>query len=62
MDKDLLTKTIELAKTTNQSPKEICKELKKSERWYYKVMSGEIDNPGVKTIQKLHDLLNKQAA
>lgn len=57
MDKDLYTKTIELAKTTTLSPKEICTNLRVTERWFYKFISGEIKNPGVIHVQNLFNLL-----
>lgn len=57
MDKDLYTKTIQLAKTTKLSPKEICTNLKVTERWFYKFISGEIKNPGVIHVQNLFNLL-----
>lgn len=57
MNTDLYNRTIELAKTTQLSPKDICASLKVTERWFYKFISGEIKNPGVHNVQALHDLL-----
>lgn len=59
MNKDLYTKTVELAKTTTLSPKEISTNLKLTERWFYKFISGEIKNPGVIHVQNLFNLLSK---
>lgn len=57
MDKDLYTQTVELAKTTKLTPKEICINLQVTERWFYKFISGEIKNPGVIHVQNLFNLL-----
>jgi hypothetical protein len=57
MNTDLYNLTIELAKSTTLSPKDICASLKVTERWFYKFISGEIKNPGVHNVQALHDLL-----
>lgn len=57
MNKDLYNQTIDLAKSTKLSPKDICASLKVTERWFYKFISGEIKNPGVHNVQQLHDLL-----
>lgn len=59
MNNSLLKEAIELAKNTQIPAKEICAQLNVSERWLYKVISGEIKNPGVNTIQHLHNLLTK---
>jgi hypothetical protein len=59
MNTDLYNRTIELAKSTTLSPKDICASLKVTERWFYKFMSGEIKNPGVHNVQSLHDLLSQ---
>lgn len=61
MNKDLYNRTIELAKSTKLSPKDICASLKVTERWFYKFISGEIKNPGVHNVQSLHDLLIKHS-
>jgi len=35
----------------------LCRELKVTERWYYKLLAGDIKDPSVNRIQRLHDYL-----
>lgn len=46
-----------LAKTVDLTPEEIKAEIGLSFRWYQKVLSGDIPNPGVTHVEKLHRLL-----
>jgi hypothetical protein len=57
MDKDLLTKTLELAKSTRIPPKTLCADIGVTERWYYKLIRGDIKNPGVIHVQNLYKRL-----
>ena len=61
MDFNLLEKTLDYAKRTKYSVKDICSAIHVTERWYYKLLSGEIKNPGVKHVQNLHNLLAAEA-
>ena len=61
MDFNLLEKTLDYARQTKCSVKDICSAIHVTERWYYKFLSGEIKNPGVKHVQNLHNLLAAEA-
>lgn len=54
---NLLARTVELAKTTQLSHVSICQSIGVTTRWYQKVLSGEIAEPSVVKIQRLHDFL-----
>lgn len=56
---DLLKSTLNLMKTRQFSITELCADLDISQRWYYQFRRGEVNNPGVRTIQAMHDYLSE---
>lgn len=57
MNDDLLTKTIDLAKTSRVPVHMLCKEIGVSVRWYHKLIAGKFSDPGVCKIERLHNFL-----
>jgi hypothetical protein len=57
----LLEKTLELARSSKVPVTQTCRAAKLTTRWYYKLLSGEIPDPGVRRIQRLHDYLALRA-
>lgn len=57
MKNNLLDETIELARSTSVAPGVICTGIYVTTRWYQKLLSGEIKDPSVRRIQRLHDFL-----
>lgn len=53
----LLNKTLSLSEKTTATNAEIADHLGVTVRWYQKVIAGDINDPGVRKIQKLHDYL-----
>ena len=56
----LLNATLELVKNTSIPPSESCKAVGVTTRWLKMVQAGDIKNPGVLHIQKLHDYLKER--
>lgn len=53
----LLEQTLALARSTKCARSDICAAVGVTTRWYQKVLSGEIPEPSVVKIQRLHDYL-----
>lgn len=53
----LLERTMRLINRADVSPAILCKCVGVSIRWYYKLMSGQIKDPSVNKIQRIHDYL-----
>ena len=58
---NLFKTTLRLARKTTVSPDAIARHLGVTTRWYSKVLTGEIKEPSVVKIQKLHDYLESKA-
>lgn len=58
---DLMTKTLELARRSDLPKDDICREIGVTRRWYDKVLCGQIQDPSVRRIQRLYDLLTKDS-
>lgn len=56
----LLTDTIRLMETTNESAVSICKAVNISTRWYQKIKSGQCSDPGVNKIERLYTYLSSK--
>lgn len=54
---DLLKKTLELVEISSFSAREIYEGAGVKKRWFHKFLSGEIKNPGVIFVQRVHDFL-----
>jgi hypothetical protein len=54
---NLLDTTLELAGSTSVPITVICRAIKVTPRWYQKMVVGEIKDPSVRRIQRLHDFL-----
>lgn len=59
MKTTLLSQTFRLMERTRIPVVTICRDLDLTPRWYYKLKSGELKEPGVNRIQRLHDYLAK---
>lgn len=57
MNESLLQKTLSLAKETKEPVKKICDAAGVTPRWYYMLLDGDIKDPSVNRIQRLHDYL-----
>jgi len=57
MNTNLLDTTLELARTTRLPATRICDAIGVTTRWYSKLLTGEIKDPSVRRIQRLHDYL-----
>lgn len=62
MEKRLYDETLRLLQTTNLSVDEIGRKVGCSGRWIRKVRDGDIKDPGVNKIQRLHDFLSLSTA
>ena len=58
---NLLNDTLDLVKASPVPVSSICEDIGVTPRWLQKVVAGEIKNPGVKSIQELHDRLKEAA-
>ena len=56
-----LVKTLRLARESGMSGSEIANGADVGYRWYCKLVSGEIKDPGINRVQKLHDYLSAVA-
>lgn len=54
---DLLTTTLKMLGASEQPKRLIAERISVSKRWLYKLADGEIADPGVRRIQRLHDYL-----
>lgn len=61
MNTNLLDTTLELARTTPLSVTSICRETGVKPRWYYMLLNGDIKDPSVRRVQRLHDYLRANA-
>jgi hypothetical protein len=59
MKKTLLEKTIELALNCESSIEDICKDADIKPRWFYMLIAGRWDDPGVNKIERLYNTLKK---
>lgn len=57
MNTNLLDTTLELARASNLPVTRICKATGVTPRWYYMFVRGEIKDPSVRRVQRLHDYL-----
>lgn len=57
MNETLLEKTLSLARSADEPVTKICREAGITTRWYYLLLDGDIRDPGVRRIQRLHDYL-----
>lgn len=55
---DLVKETLSLAKQTNLAVSEICKAAGVKQRWYYRFLAGDFQDPGVNKILRLHSVLS----
>lgn len=58
----LVTETIRLAKKTDLPIREICKRAEVGERWFYKFINGEIQEPGANRVGRVHKVLSDARA
>lgn len=56
-ENNLYDRTIALMREPPVQVAKACRDLGISERWWFRVVSGSIRDPGVKRMQKLHDYL-----
>ena len=56
-ESQLLTETAELLKSRRQSLREIAEHCEIGYHWLCKFQQGEIDDPGVRKIERLHNYL-----
>lgn len=59
---DLYESTIKLMRSTPVPVSHACRDLKISERWWFRVVDGSIKDPGVKRMQRLYEYLASRAA
>lgn len=59
--RDLLAETLRLAKETELSVEEICRAARVGRRWYYRLLAGDFDDPGVRRVQRVHNALADKA-
>ena len=59
---NLLDETMALAREMRRSKREVALECGISTRWLHKLLAGQIKNPGVVHIQRLHDVLAAEQA
>jgi len=59
MKSELLIRTLKMAEAVQVPVALICEDANVTPRWYYKLVRGEIPDPGVNRIQRLHDTLKK---
>jgi hypothetical protein len=57
MEKTFLEKTLRMVSSSDIPVAKMCAEVGVSVRWYYKLTSGNIKDPSVNKIQRLHDYL-----
>jgi hypothetical protein len=64
MNTNLLDTTLEMARSTRLPVTGTCEATGVTPRWYYMFVRGEIKDPSVRRVQRLHDYLlaNAQAA
>lgn len=58
----LYEKTIQLMLDPPVQVARACRDLDLSERWWFRVVSGSIKDPGVKRMQRLHDYLVERSS
>lgn len=58
---NLYERTIQLMLDPPVQVTRACRDLQLSERWWFRVVSGSIKDPGVKRMQRLHDYLTEQS-
>lgn len=54
---NLLDTTLDLVRDTPVPVGQVCKEIGVTPRWLQKLLAGEIKDPSVRRIQRLHDYL-----
>lgn len=54
---NLLEETLRLAREAKLPVPEICRAAGVKQRWYYRLLNGDFEDPGVRRIQRLHDAL-----
>lgn len=59
MANHLLDDTLALARATTIPVSRICRDTGLGTRWYHMLLAGEIRDPGVRRVQRLHDYLAK---
>lgn len=58
---NLYERTIQLMLDPPVQVARACRDLQLSERWWFRVVSGSIKDPGVKRMQRLHDYLTEKS-
>lgn len=58
--KDLYTETMELLAESEETISSMAKGSEVNFHWLAKLRQGKFENPGIKTMQKLHDYLVSQ--
>ena len=53
----MLTETLKLIAASSMTPQQIADKSNVKKRWIYYVINGEIKNPSVTRLQRVHDLL-----
>lgn len=56
---DLLSETLRLAKSSALPAREICTQAKVGYRWYCRFLNGDFADPGVKKVERLHEVLSR---
>ena len=57
---NLLNAALKLARETDLAKTRICRATGLKRSWYNRFISGEIDDPGVKKVQRVHDYLKRR--
>ena len=57
----LLDETLELARGTHLPVTQICRGADVTTRWFYMFVAGELKDPSVRRVQRLHDYLRRPA-
>ena len=54
---NMLTETLKLIAASSMTPQQIADKSNVKKRWIYYVINGEIKNPSVTRLQRVHDFL-----
>ncbi len=57
---DLMTETMDLAKSADLPVADICQAAAIKPRWYYRFLAGDFKDPGINKIMRLHKVLSDQ--
>lgn len=56
---ELLKQTLELARRTEIPVDRICQGARVKERWYFRFVAGDFEDPGVNKVERVHRFLKK---